>query len=470
MDGKQIFQCRASSSLSNIVGNATLVVKEFIEGLFPPGFLKSIYIDTTMSSLQVQENQDDVYKRERPFLVIRPKVNIDESHIFGRLPDWTYTTYFNYTDGKDTYVPVFADLDQGIYVYAAPDRIKIDYDVEIYTGTKMQQINIAHFLKGSARHKGYFYIYNTIMETEVPKLFIKLIAEMQDKDLCHPDEHAEFIQYLETNSQSFVTEKIKASSGNPVYCYKYKVNMLSLFEEYPEMDDGQEKDHIQYNFRVIERFSVDFTIPSNFFLETKRVIKTDPSEFNKWDIVDLEDKVLLNYTMKLIPDKVIKKDNRTYVFQRKQAYITDDPSELTITDYKNEQYAKMLYKNNCIHAIKDDDTNNYILRCNTLDILDLSNFLTRDSKRVIEYDNKYHVNNNKVFLFKIYEDEHEVKEDNIFIDWEHLLLFNFNAKPDSTYHIFFYKSNEDYNRLLDRCLEIDMHKVAKTKTTYKAKE
>ena len=461
MDEKQIFQCRASSTLSNVVGNATLIVKEFMEGLFPPGYFKSVYIDTTMSSLQMQKNPDEVYKRDKPFLVLRPRVTIDDSHIFGRLPDWTYTTYFNYTNGKDTYVPVFADEQDKIYVYAAPDRIKINYDIEIHCNTKMQQINVAHFLKGSARHKGYFYIYNSVMETEVPKLFIKLISELKGFDLGCPCEHADFINYLESNSQSFVTEKIKASNASPCYFYKYKVNMLSLFEEYPEMDDGEEKEHINTNFRVIERFSVDFTIPANFFLETKRVVNPEYMENNKWEAIDLDDKVLLNYTMKMLPEKSININGKIFSLLSKQAYITDSAEDIKITDDKNQRYAEKLYTNGVIHADKNDIC---YIRSNTMDVLDLTGFFNQDNLKVIEYCKKYHQDLNNVFYFKLFENNHIVKQSNIFIDWETYELFNFNVIADGTYHILFYKSNEEYNRILDRIRQKEERSIAKKKT------
>lgn len=465
-DKREIFFCRASSTLSNIVGNATVMVKEFIEGLFPEGYFKSVYIDTTMSSLQMQKNPDEVYKREKPFLVLRPRVAIDDSHIFGRLPDWTYTTYYNYTDGKDRYLPVFADELERIYVYAAPNRIKINYDIEVHCSTKMQQINVAHFLKNAARHKGYFYIYNTIMETEVPKLFIKLISNLRGHDLSCPEDHAEFINYLETNSQSFITEKIKASNASPCYFYKYKVNLLSLFEDFPEMDDGEEKEQINTNFRVIDRFSIDFTIPANFFLETKKVIQPEFIERNKWDVVDLDDKVVLNYAMKLIPDKTFVENGKVYTFLSKQGYITDDENGIRITDERNEKYAKKLYTNGVIHA---DTGQTYYLRCNTMDILDLRGFFTQDNLKVINYCKKYHLNLNKVFKFRVYENNSRIKDDNIFIDWDTFELFNFNVAADNTYHILFFKSNDDYNRILHRVQEIEASSIASKKTTLKSK-
>lgn len=448
---KQIYSCRATTVLSGIIGNVSYIVRDFIEGLFPPGFIKHVYIDTSMSSLEIEKETDGIFKYDKPYLIIRPNVSLSDDHIFGRLPDWMTTNYYNFKNLRNNYTPVFADMKNGIYVYSVPDRIKMTFDIEIVASTKMEQLNIAHYLKGSVLHKGYFYLNDAKLETEVPKFFIKTIANIMKYDLTDERQKSDFLNYLETNSQSFVTEKIKASTGNPAYFYLYQTNLLSLFEDYPQIDNGEQKDMTYTNFRITEQFSVDFWCPSNFFLETEKVLTEEDMKLG-WDVIDLGEKAMLNYTMKVIPDRTFTLDGKDYEFLKKQGYITDDKYYLTITDEDNKKHGKFLYKNEL--AEKNDD-GTYKIKLNEMDVLDLRGFLHPDVKKVISYNNKYRIDNDKIFKIRIYEEEKLINKENILIDWKTLTLYNINPKPETTYHIFAYVCRADFNRILNRVEQLN---------------
>lgn len=443
---KQIYSCRATTVLSGIIGNVSYIVRDFIEGLFPPGFIKHVFIDTSMSSLEIEKEKDGVFKYDKPYLIIRPNVSLSDDHIFGRLPDWMTTNYYNFKNLQNNYTPVFADMKNGIYVYSVPDRIKMTFEIELVTSTKMEQLNVAHYLKGSVLHKGYFYLNDAKLETEVPKLFIKTIAKVMNYDLKNEKQKLDFLNYLETNSQSFVTEKIKASSGNPSYFYLYQTNLLSMFEDYPQLDNGEQKDMVYTNFRISEQFTVDFWCPSNFFLETEKILTEEDMKLG-WDVIDLGEKALLNYTMKLIPDKTFTLHGKEYEFLKKQGYITDEEYQLNVTEKDNKKYGKFLHEKE--HAEKNPD-GTYKITLKEMDVLDLKNVLHPDVRKVINYNNRYRLDNDVIFKFRIYEEEKLINKKDILIDWHNLRLFNINPKADTTYHMFIYVCRADFNRIIHR--------------------
>jgi hypothetical protein len=409
----QIRMCRASSSLSSVIGNVSLVVRDFIVGLFPPSFFKDVYIDTSMTSLFFEK--EDIFKHDKPMLVIKPRVSLSDDNIFGRLPDWMSTNYFIFKELNNNYTPVFADTEKQIYVYSVPDRVKLTFEIDIVCSSKMQQINVGHFLKGSVLHKGYFYLYDSYIETEVPKYFIKTIADLLNYDLREPQQKSDFLNYLDSKSQSFITEKIKTSSGNPAYFYIYSTNILSQFEDYPQLDDGEQKEMTMNNFRVSETFSVDFSCPSNFFLETKEVLTPEQMQAEP-SLEGLEDSILLNYTMTFIPPKEVDINGKTFGFLRKQGYITDSSTQL--------------------------------------DELPLDEFFSEDIKSVIQYNNKYGINNDEVFSINLYKENTLVDPRNVKVLWDTLMLQNWNPSPDTTYHIFLYGDKERINRILYHVREI----------------
>lgn len=419
---KKVFSCRSSSSLSSVIGNVSYIVKQFISGLFPPDYFSKVYIDTQLTSVYYEKefrDGDGVFKSTPPYLVIRPKFQISDDTYFGRLPDWMTTNYFIFKNLEDNYSPVFFDRQNEIYIYSVPDRIKINFEIDIVSNTRMEQLNIAHYLKNSVMHRSYFYLNDCKLETEVPKYFIKVLAENYNIDMQSKGEKEDFLSYIADGSQNFITEKIKASSGNPSYFYIYKTNLLSMFEDFPSIDDGKQKNLVDEGFRISDNFSTEFWVPSNYFLEIgNRRVMDNIGEVKEWDIHELGfDRVVLNYTLNFVPDMDLCINGRKFQFVRKIGYITDD----------NEDF----------------------------DILPIEKIFSDDMKQVIKYNNKYGISNEEAFYIKVFYEDKEVNPKNININWEKLELINFHCRTETTYHILLYINKERVNRTIYRLNQLE---------------
>ena len=410
---KQISICRSSSSISNVVGNVTYIVRNFMIGLFPKNFFKSVYIDTAMSQLEMEK--EDIFKKDKPLLIIRPRVSLGENSIFQGLPDWMSTNHYMFTELQGNYKPVLADEENKVFVYTAPDRIKINYEIEIVTSTKMQQINTAYFLKGIVLHKSYFYLNNARIETEVPKYYINLIAEHLEYDLKDVNQRIEYGSYLDKYSRSLITEKIKTSSGNPAYFYIYSANILSMFEDYPDIDDGEQNNQISSNFKISENFGIEFWCPINYILETgvQPTSEILNNAENDYKLGLFDTLTVANFTLQFpIPS--------TYgemILLKKQGYLTDTGTEK--------------------------------------DILDIRPLFTKGLSEVISYNNKYNLDNGEVFHIDLWNDDSKVAEENVNINWSTLVLENIKPLPNTTYHIALYGHNETITRILHRLDEIN---------------
>ena len=415
-----IYMCRASNSLSSTIGNTSMIVKEFKLSLFPEGLFKRVFIDTSMSTKEYIAEKDDVYNKQGfPYLVIKPRFTFGDDSIFGKMPDWICTNYFNFKHLDENYSPVFADYENGIYMYAVMDRIKITFEIEIVCATKMEQINMAQFLKMSVLHRGYFYLNNATpihMEAQVPKLYIRCIDDILGYDLNDPEEHIAFTDYLESCSQEFITEKFNPATSDPSYYYMYDTKLLMLFEDYPQVDEGEQKDHSKTNFRVTDTLTVDYWVPSCFFFETIKQI--NPQDYKLgWDISDFGEQIKLVYTMQMLPEKWYKKYDKTYTFYKKQAYMTEE----SITDNK--------------------------------DIIDLRFMIKRELKEVAEYCKFHMLDINNVFDMRLYEEFREIDPNNIDMDWDNLILTHENPKPNTMYHLFLYINYVEFNRIRKRLEE-----------------
>lgn len=408
---KEIQMCRASSSISSVIGNTSFIIRNFVTGLFPKGFFKHVHIDTRMTQAD-QDDQEDVYKREKPILVIRPRFSLDDNHVFGKLPDWMSTNYFLFKQLQDNYSPVFYDEKKQIYIYTVPDRVKITFEIEIICNTRMQQLNAAYYLKGSVLHKSYFYLEEETLECEIPKYFIKVLSEHMGYDMRYPAQKQEFLTYLDTGSQSFITEKVKASSGRPAYFYAYQTNLLCLFPENPQVDDGEQKDMLMENFRITNSLEVEFWVHTNYFLETN-TLEVAPPPVDDEDMMDVVgDKVVMNFTMNFNYPSM---EEDGLALLRKQGYITDDAD---------------------------------------IDVLPLDEFLPYEYKHVIKYNNKYNISNEDYFTIRVFREHLEVNPDKVTVDWENLTLSSLKPLPNTTYHLVLYGDKDKINKTFYRIKQI----------------
>ena len=408
MNDTHIFTCKTSTGIASVIGNVSFLVRDFFRKNFPKDFFKSVYIDTKMSQIDLEKI--DVIKKNIPILIIRPRFSLEDESQFQRLPDWVNTNYFIFKNLKGNYLPIFIDEEKEIYVYSSPERIKLSFDIEIITGSRIQQLNTAYFQKGSFLHKGFFYINDCILETEIPKFMIKLIGENQHVNFSNPSERSQFQDYLSSHSQSLVVEKIKTSSGNPTWFYSFNMNLLSLFDGYPSMDDGRDVNMTKEFFKVTSSFVVEFWTPWNYFLEIKTT-KWNLSELRElftWTQEDMSDTdIVMNYTIpEFTPPKM--KDLKHFFFSK--PYICD------IDVYSG-----------------------------TPDVLDFSVILTKEIYDVIQYNNKFGVDNLLYFDIDLYKENLVVGREFYEIDWEKLVIRNNNPEK-TTYGVVFYVDTQLFNK------------------------
>ena len=343
-------------------------------------------------------------KKSKPCLVIKPKLELGNHEFFEVLPDWIDTNHYVYKDRRN-YLPVFCDDYNKIYMYASGDRIKLSFEIEIILDSKLQQINTAYYLKGSILHKGYFYLNHTRMESEIPKYFIAQIASIMNFDLTTEEGRGDFNNYLNENSQHFIEEKIKLSSGNFNHFFLFSANLLSKFNDYPQMDDGTQEDMATTNFKVSENFDIEFWSPLNFFLEVGKKFSKIPPKDYPWLIQDGLHKVQLHYTLTFpIPDKI-----GNFVYVNKIMYLTDDD------EMKDEVDLHPLFDTRDFKIISHEVVN---------------------GKRIEDF-----------FRINLYLDNFQLERSAYIIDWEKFKLTNIRPMPNQAYTLVLYKHPARYNKI-----------------------
>lgn len=262
----------ASSSSAHTYGNVTSFITEYIKGLFPKNYFKTIHVSSTIAYKQFnvfQNSKREFLKKRKPMLIIRPRIELNDADTF------LYETYLttrisdNFRDHDfGNLQPFFEDFEKGISIRFLMNRMKILYDITIITETQMQQINQVIDFKNRVRQEKPITI-STSLENYIPREIIKVLSD--DVNIPIYDENKSvkpFLDYINSNVMTPVTYKIKNSSGNDEFFRFYPVNIDAMISGL-SIDDGNRRGFISNVFSINFTFSAEFNSSGIYFYFTK---------------------------------------------------------------------------------------------------------------------------------------------------------------------------------------------------------
>jgi len=394
MENQNILVSRASTTVSSIIGNVVSVVKRHIEGNFPKEYFRRVYITTAHTPSQQNENPDNVYKPDLPNLSIRPNFEVQSEHSFQHLPYWYYTHNYIFQNKLRNYRGVLYDEENEFYIYSVPDRIKLSFEVKIKVESLMRQMDTLSYIKQTFNTQGHYFLNAIPIEVEVPKTFIKVLMDEYGVDPNNPSDLNEFNNYLKIYSSNYITSKKNLSTGKISYMYKYPANILCRME--PPTGDADTKNMSGDNFIVSLNLTMELWTPASFILETGRDLDGDactnlPMEINDSSIV-------FNFCLKTEPPYTIK-DKSLLLWS---GYITDTNVDV--------------------------------------DRLDMSDMFSQEKiKSIIDYNNKYEIDNFDIFDIIVFRDNLQLKyNDDYTFNWNTLELLTKNPFFNHTHHVGLY--------------------------------
>lgn len=254
--------CVSQTSLAHTYGNITCFIADYIKSLFPKNFFKTVHISTAIAYKQFsvfQNSNKEILKKSKPMLIIRPRIEVDDSSVF--LYDTYMTTNaFNiYMDRDFTNLqPFVGDKEKGILIKFLLNRLKMSFDVSIITETQMDAINQAHFLKNRLPFN-YSMFLETHLESYVPRELLKLVGE--DAGIPMYDKQGSvrpFVEYINSHSIYPVSYKMRNGTGNDEFFRYYPANVDTTFTGLTVEDSnkkGMVTDSCAVNFSVTAEFN-----------------------------------------------------------------------------------------------------------------------------------------------------------------------------------------------------------------------
>ena len=254
--------CRASGSLGYTAGNMLAVVLDMYKKRFPPNFLKSIYVNSELSFKEMKENigkENKIIKKDRPLLVAEPSIDFSYESPFEN-------TFFN-ERLYDTYEKInrshtqklFHDKTRNLLVDYIVNEYKMTIRLTTYVNTLIKAYDLLNVLKNTFRINHPYYLERN-MESNMPREIMLRLS----KDSGIPIDTPEFMKYLNQNSLTPITYKLKKSSGNNeyfnMYITNFEINIGRL-----DMSDGSKKGFDKSDFTVSHEIDVIFKTPALFY-------------------------------------------------------------------------------------------------------------------------------------------------------------------------------------------------------------
>lgn len=405
----------SSTAFGSFYGCITEHVKQYILSILPPNTIKDIYIEDSLAS--ISQYKSDITKLNKPYLALRPKVEIDNENLYaGRDPDFYQTSHYVLSKNQaGNYPPVLVDHRLKKYIYVVPQRFKFSFDFEIVCNSKLEQLNLAFNMKNTVMHNAYFFIKRFI-ETEIPKPIIYSLAKVLNLNLELPHDINDLSNYMFDNSNTYITRKIKASTGNFAYFYGYMSSIMVNIQNMPTIDDGNRNNSISEDFKISNNITFELAIPAMYILNSKDLIQIEPDKLPDSDIYGINDYVLMYDTFRF--KKSLFLDNG-FEFDNFITIVTEDGQTLLASDSTNISHILSRKHNLCLAHIKKFN-------------LDLNNYF-----KIIVKD----TSSTEITTFNF--------------DWYSHIITLTDIKPNSSYFISLYINRPEINKLYERIIERD---------------
>lgn len=250
---------RTSLTMANIVG----VFNDWILSFFPERYFKFVRIRTQSAYSEFKSFMKQIYKKEKPFLVIDPEtVDNDEESIF----NWNMLGRYNMYDPQNEnvgaqmiYALDVAESDKFRWCFRR-NRYKFNMNILIMEQTLDRQLNTYNNMLMHIRHNSKFMITRTI-PIYLPDKQIQLIAQIHGFDY-HADE---FVQFLNSISRYPIT-KVTNTRGQLVFQMLLEMNIRFEVPGLPSKDSPETSNAIEWGARITDEFSLNVDMPSEFIL------------------------------------------------------------------------------------------------------------------------------------------------------------------------------------------------------------
>ena len=258
---------------SSLIG----VVREYFTSLFPPTYLKQVFIGNSIAAVTEQPLDDDL-KNMKPLPRMSIKMNYENQTgdtSFLADPFLMANMYtFRGANRERMYTKIVYDEETKTYISAITSRARHNFDIIISNKTEMESINIKGYLSNKLGTNRYRYLNDYSLEVPLPASSIGYIAKHKGYNLKDKDSLNLFAEWIHKISDGKVTYKTHHSTGKKQFFYRYGTNILIRIPNF-EVPDAQ-KDNKAVSESML-RFTVEVEYNNhNYFIAESYNLANEP--------------------------------------------------------------------------------------------------------------------------------------------------------------------------------------------------
>lgn len=280
------------SSASTLIGSLSHVAREYILSKFPKGYFKHVYVDT--SETVVQQSRNDSYnnlanKIPYPSMTISPEISLSQP--IGGMEKSMHLSSPNLYMRKDAireYRKLVLDPDSKFSLLYTGDYITTNFNFKIITDSFIKNADIAFFLKSKFQEDFFQYLNGQHLQTEIPKSFIKFIANINNWDLDDPDDMDSLRLYLiGTGKRPETIQKRKSlSTGKDCFFINDTFNLLTLFTDLDVPASINRNSQVEGEYTITFRLQISSYLTNSFILSLNKSALKKVSEETVGELTD----------------------------------------------------------------------------------------------------------------------------------------------------------------------------------------
>lgn len=401
--------CVAQTSLAHTYGNVTCTIANYVKSLFPKNFFKTVHISTIIAykEFSVFNNTNrDLLKKSKPMLIIKPRLEVDDSSVFLYDTYFTSNTHNLFTDNSFTNLQEFVrDPEKKFEIRFLLNRLKMQFDITIITETYMEAINQSHYLKNTLPFS-YSRMLPTCLESYVPRELLRVVGDNIGIPLYDKNNSVRpFVEYINGHSVYPVSYKMHNSTGNDEFFRYYPTNIDVSYSNLAV-------DEVNKKGMVSDTCATTFTLTAEFNAAGLYYFFTDNKPTIDKFVMDIRDK---NHN-KIIP-----------LFTAQDLHISKFGVGWNI--YTNTMYA---------------------VDNNELDKTDISDIFNNSIMGVINYHKEHGLPYNIFMQIEVMKDARYLVENVEYeLDLDNMELITKNCNMDSTYRIIVHVNTQYVNGLIN---------------------
>lgn len=287
--------------VSHTCGNVLSVVEKHLLSLFPQDLFKTVTASTTLASRQIRSLPHQLYKNERPMMVLVPRIS------FGQGDDrFLANTLFNSrrTDthsfwGDGSLMLMAKDIHNRLYIHGHYNRMVMFVDIVLSFDTFNEQINYMSYIHNMIP-VGHNKFIRAPLELYIPNELCSLISNLVKIPITDKDGSInQFLHYMNSIWGNPITFKLKGGSNSNEFFMYYLTDIDTVVQE-PQLVDASKDGQVKRNYNINFTVRVEFNSVGYFTLNHPSVRKTmmhTKEDFNNVstifsDWINLDDFVL----------------------------------------------------------------------------------------------------------------------------------------------------------------------------------